>query len=191
MAGDVGARERAPAGGVPTLTTARLILRPLSENDAVPLHHVWNDPDVTRYFPNATPPPLEKVQSIILRQIRHWEEHGYGWWAATFRDGGQMIGWCGLQYLPETDESEVAYLLGKAFWGNGYAAEGARASLRYGFDVVGLASIVAIVHTENRRSQRVAEKSGLAFTYRAPYFGMDCYRYEIGRASFDALSASW
>jgi len=190
MAGDVGGAQRGIAD-VPTLTTPRLILRALAESDGVSLHRVWNDPDVTRYFPNATPPSQEKVHSIILRQLQHWKEHGYGWWAVELRAGNGLAGWCGLQYLPETDEAEVAYLLGKAFWGKGLATEGARASLRYGFEVVGLKSIVTIVHPDNRASQRVAEKSGLAFTHRARYFGMDCYRYEIVRASFDAMSASW
>jgi len=190
MAGDVGGAQRGIAD-VPALTTPRLILRALSESDAVSLHRVWNDTDVTRYFPNTTPPSQENVQQVILRQLQHWKEYGYGWWAVELRAGNEMAGWCGLQYLPETDEAEVAYLLGKAFWGKGLATEGARASLRYGFDVVGLKSIVAIADTKNRASQRVAEKLGMAFTYRAQYFGMDCYRYEIDRASFDAMSATW
>ena len=49
---------------------------------------------------------------MISAQLNHWEEHGYGWWAITPRPDLQyqmnLIGWGGLQWLPETEETEVA-----------------------------------------------------------------------------------
>ena len=57
------------------------------------------------------------------------------------RSKGKLIGWNGLQFLPETEEVEVGYLLGKAFWRQGLATEGAKASVRYGFEELGLQTI--------------------------------------------------
>jgi ribosomal-protein-alanine N-acetyltransferase len=90
-----------------------------------------------------------------------------------------------LQFLPETDEIEVAYLLGKLYWGQGLATEAALAGLRYGFQVLELETIVAIVHPENAASRRVIEKLGMPFAEHAHYFGMDVCRYVMERASFD------
>ncbi len=163
------------------MTTLRLILRAFTDEDIDPLHHILGEKDVLRHLPNTNPPSRDKAQQIVSGQLKHWEDHGYGWWAVELRAESKFIGWCGLRYLPETEEVEVAYLLGKPHWGKGLATEGAQASLRYGFEELGLESIVGIVHPENVASQRVLKKLGLRFVEEAEYFGMDCYRYVIER----------
>jgi RimJ/RimL family protein N-acetyltransferase len=169
---------------IPTITTPRLILRAFTAEDTDPLHRILGDGDVLRYFPNPNPPSRDKVQKMICDQLKHWAERGYGWWAVEPRTKQGLLGWSGLQFLPETEEVEVGYLLGKAFWGKGLATEAARTCLQYGFENLEVETIVAIVHPENVASQRVIEKLGMAFVEQARYFGMDCYRYSIERPSF-------
>lgn len=169
---------------IPTLTTARLTLRPFTETDVDTLHHILGEKDILRYFPKSDPPSRERVERLIAHQLEHWDEHGRGWWAVEPHAEECLIGWCGLQYLPETGETEVGYLLSKAFWGRGLATEGAQASLQYGFEHLGLGIIIGITHPENIASQRVLEKAGLSFINRAHYFGMDCFRYAVERSSF-------
>jgi ribosomal-protein-alanine N-acetyltransferase len=168
---------------IPTLTTRRLILRAFTTEDVDPLHRILGTTDILRYFPNPGAPSLEKVEKLIFAQLRHWDEHGYGWWAVEPRSNKQLIGWSGLQFLPETDEVEVGYLLDQAFWGNGLATEAAQACLQYGFENLDVDSIIAIVHPENVASQRVIEKLGMSFVDQAHYFGMDCHRYSMERPS--------
>jgi ribosomal-protein-alanine N-acetyltransferase len=170
---------------IPTLQSERLLLRPLRENDIVPLQHIMGKPDMLRYFPNQEPPATDKVARLIASQIEHWNRCGYGWWAVDFGQDGEFIGWAGLQYLPETDETEIAYLLDSSYWGRGLGTEAARVGVRYGFEEIDLDQIVAIVHPENIASQRVAQKAGLVFTIESVYFGMDCFRYELSRKDFD------
>jgi RimJ/RimL family protein N-acetyltransferase len=157
------------------------------------LYEIMEERDVLRYFPSPLPPPYERVQRLVQEQLDHWHEHGYGWWALEVRrDGyagsqpGVFIGWAGLQYLPETDETEVGYLLGRAYWGKGLATEAACASVRFGFEDLGLPEIVGIVHPDNVASQRVLEKAGLARVERTVYFNMDCYRYVARRSAWVA-----
>ena len=69
----------------------------------------------------------------------------------------ELIGWNGLQYLAETDEIEIGYLLAKPHWGQGLASEGARVGMDYGFDGLNIPTIIGIVHPENVASQRVLE----------------------------------
>lgn len=171
----------------PTITTARLILRPFVEADAGPLHRILNGKEVLRYFPNPDPPPLERVQRFVARQIAHWDEHGYGWWAVEPREprsSQELIGWNGLQFLPETGEIEVGYLLSRTHWGQGFATEGGLASLQFSFQTLGLERIIAIVHPDNRASQRVIEKLGMSLVERTNYFGMDCFRYILDRHDY-------
>jgi [ribosomal protein S5]-alanine N-acetyltransferase len=166
---------------IPTITTNRLALRPFASDDVDPLYRIMSNPKVMSYFPPAPLPPPERIERIIQGQLKHWEKHGYGWWAVQQLTSAELIGWAGLQYLPDTDENEVAYLLGQPFWGQGFATEAAGASLDFAFNSLGLSSIVGIVHHENLASQRVLEKLGMTFTERKDYFGMDCFRYLIER----------
>jgi ribosomal-protein-alanine N-acetyltransferase len=164
---------------IPMITTARLVLRPFAEEDAVPLHAILAEKDFLRYFPNPASPPLDKVEKHISLQLKHWEEHGFGRWAVELKDKQGLIGWNGLQYLPDTDEIEIGYILAKSCWNQGFTTEGARAGLRFAFEELGLEQLVGIVHPENGASQRVLEKLGMRFTNEAEYFGMDALRYEI------------
>jgi len=165
----------------PTLETPRLILRPFDPSDAKPLHRILNQENILQYFPGSSSPSLGRVEALIQRQSTHWESHGFGWWAVQSKDHSELIGWNGLQYLPETDEVEIGYLLSKPFWGRGLATEGARAGLCFGFEMLGLQTIVGIVHPENAASAHVLEKLGMACTGPAIYFEMDVLRYEVGR----------
>jgi RimJ/RimL family protein N-acetyltransferase len=169
---------------IPIVTTDRLILRAFTDEDVAPLHALLSTGDVMRYFPNTNPPSLEAVRRLVSGQLKHWEQYGYGWWAVELSGQAPLIGWNGLGFLPETGEVEVAYLLGRAFWGKGYATEGAMASVRFGFQTIGLQSIIAIVHPENTASQNVAQKLGMSFVDRNRYFGMDCIRYSLDRGSY-------
>lgn len=162
---------------IPTLATARLTLRPFTEADVEPLHRILNEDGILRYFPRPEPPDLARVERLVTGQLRHWEEHGLGWWAVERSSTSELLGWNGLQLLPETAEVEVGYLLSRRHWGQGLATEGAQAALRFGVEALRLGSIVGIVHPDNRASQRVLEKAGLMFINEADYFGMHVRRY--------------
>lgn len=165
----------------PAIVTERLRLRPFSAQDIGPLHTILQQPDILRYFPRSDAPPREAIERLITRQLADWAERGYGWWGVEWRHEPGLLGWAGLGYLPETDETEVAYLLRREVWGQGLATEAATASLAFGFANFDLPFVIGITHPENRASQRVLEKSGLTFVEKTVYFGMDCYRYVIQR----------
>ena len=169
---------------IPILSTHRLILRPFRPEDAPALHTILSEKDILQYYPSTEAPTLEQTKKFITRQLGHWKEHGFGWWAVTLRDSRALLGWNGLQYLPETDEIEVGFLLSKAYWRKGFATEGAIASLQYGFDELKLDAVVGIVHPQNVASQKVLKKGGLRFTREDEYFGMQVQRYEVEASAF-------
>ena len=164
---------------VPAIQTSRLTLRPLEPADAEVLHRIYQNEGVLRYFPTTTPPPLEKVQHFIVSQQRHWEEHGFGNWSIHPQGGHQIIGWAGLQFLPELNETEVGYLLDKPFWGKGYATEAARASIQFGFEQCNLDHIIALVHPDNVASRRVIEKCGMTHVETIQLWGIELMRHRI------------
>lgn len=157
--------------------TPRLLLRQFTMTDVPALHSILNEPGIMDYFPPTTPPDEARVQRFIGNQIKHWEDRGYGWWAAELKESNALLGWCGLQYLPESDETEVGYLLTHSVWGRGYATEGARAAVEAGFAYLGLSEIIGLTHPDNIASQRVLQKVGLEFLGEFEYFGITCKKF--------------
>jgi PPOX class probable F420-dependent enzyme len=74
---------------------------------------------------------------------------------------------------------ELAYRFGQEFWGRGYATEAAGACLRYGFERLGLARIIAITSPEHVASRRVMEKNGLSFVGTETYYGREMVKYAV------------
>ena len=162
---------------IPTIQTTSLTMRPFSKKDAWPLHKILSDREVLQFFPNPDPPTIEAVRKLIEAQLRHWDEHGYGWWAIEPLSTPRLIGWGGLRWLHDTEETEVAYLLARDNWGSGFATEIARSSLDFAFNKPGIENVVGIVHPDNIASSRVLEKSDMSYTGRYHYFGMECDRF--------------
>jgi RimJ/RimL family protein N-acetyltransferase len=156
-----------PGPTIPTLTTARLVLRPWRDGDLAPFAALIADPAVMEHFP-AT---LTMAQATTLAEgIREdMAERGFGWWAAEVPAVAPFIGFIGLSvpdfgapFLPPGETVvEVGWRLARAFWGRGYATEGARACLRFGFEDLRLPEIVSFTATQNARSRAVMERLGM------------------------------
>ncbi len=168
----------------PTLQTPHLSLRPWAAEDAPSLFSILQEPDIFRYFPPSPPPTLEKASRYIAHQVKHWQEHGYGHWAVVTQADGQVVGWNGLEYIPELDEVEIAYLLSGRVRGQGYATEAARAAVEFGIGTCNLPAIIGLVHPENAPSVRVLEKCGLVFSDALHLWELDMHRYRISRSDF-------
>jgi ribosomal-protein-alanine N-acetyltransferase len=175
---------------IPTLETPNLILRPWTLNDADALCSILQEPEMMKYFPPSSPSTVEKAQRYITHQLHHWEERGYGHWAIVTRDDGQVAGWNGLEFLAETNETEVAYLLTRRVWGHGYATEAAQAAVKFAFGTCDLPAIIGLVHPSNTGSVRVLEKCGLTFADPITLWNLDMHRYRITREEYERLSKS-
>ena len=124
------------------------------------------DPDVVRYIGDGTPWPEERSRQFVERQIALLGERGFCLWKLVprLRDGaGGLIGFCGLQPLPETEEIEIGWWLARDWWGRGLATEAARVVLRDGFERARLERIVAIAQPANTASIGIMRKIGMRF----------------------------
>jgi ribosomal-protein-alanine N-acetyltransferase len=164
-------------GQIPSIRTSRLFLQALQAADAVVLQRIYQSEGVLQYFPDQEPPPLERVERFITGQQAHWLTHGYGNWGILPDGEREIIGWAGLQYLPELSETEVGFLLDHPFWGKGYATEAALACLRFGFERFNLDHIIALIHPHNLASQRVIDKCGMTYEETLSLWGIQLMRF--------------
>jgi RimJ/RimL family protein N-acetyltransferase len=163
------------------IETARLRLRMFREDDVDELADIFGDPLVMKYLPGGQPRAREDTALGLTRTIEGFKKRGFGLWAATHKEEGGLVGYCGLIFLDETPEVELLYGFARKYWGAGYATEAARACRRYGFEQLGLERIVAITRPQNIASQRVLEKIGMSFEKAARYYDNDVNYYSITR----------
>ena len=145
-----------------SLDTPLLLLRPWRDDDVEDFVAMFDDPAVMAFLMPAYRPTID---ATVGRIRAHFDRHGFGWWAAELKETGAFIGFIGLVHIPFeahfTPAVEVGWRLASAYWGQGYATEGARASLEAAFTRLGLADIVSITVLANARSRRVMERIGM------------------------------
>ena len=145
------------------LTTARLRLREWREEDLEPFAALNADPRVREFFPSVL--TYQESADSMAYVRHHFERHGFGLWALEVIGGAPFIGFIGLS-VPPFDAPfmpcvELGYRLAFEEWGRGYANEGSRAVLDYGFTTLGLKEIVAFTTASHQRSRAVMERLGM------------------------------
>lgn len=147
------------------LETPRLLLRRLTMSDLDALFALYRDPEVRRYFPGGTLSREQTEDELKWIIDVYYGQHGFGLWATIHKQTGVFIGRCGL--LPWTiegrSEVEVAYLLAKAYWGQGLATEAAQAILGYGFERLPVERLICLIDLGNRALVKVATKIGMTY----------------------------
>ncbi|VTU01597.1 gcn5 family n-acetyltransferase : Acetyltransferase (GNAT) domain protein OS=Bacteriovorax sp. BAL6_X GN=M902_0378 PE=4 SV=1: Acetyltransf_3 [Gemmataceae bacterium] len=149
----------------PTLTTARLTLRPFTDDDARPLFEHARNPNVTRFtlwdHHQTVGETLAFVRDYARLRYREGMAEPY---AITVRPGTEPVGACGCFWAAEPHQTmELGYWVAEPFWGRGYAAEASAAVLRYAFKSYQPERMQARVIAGNFASVRVLEK--LNFRY--------------------------
>lgn len=145
------------------LETERLILRQWQPTDFDELYRLCSDPIVMEHFPSLR--NEAETRELYQRLQQSIECLGFGFWAAALKDTSEFIGFIGLNVPKETLHFspcvEVGWRLKHSSWGNGFATEGARAAIAFGFEQLGLAEIVAQTTKTNLRSQAVMRRLGM------------------------------
>ena len=141
------------------IETDRLALRRFTDADRDTVAR-WNaDPDFTRHLAGVQ--TRAQSDEAFDRLQRHWDEHGFGLLAVTWRDTGELIGRAGPQFHRAwPHDPEVGWALDPAWWGRGIATEAGRAAVAWGFGELDYARLVSITTEENVASRNVMRKIG-------------------------------
>ncbi len=161
--------------------TERLLLRQWHPDDFEDFARITADPEVMRYIGNGQPATRTQAWRAMAVFIGHWSLRGYGLWATEERATGKFIGRIGLWNPEGWPGLEVGWLLDRAYWGQGLAAEGARAALSYAFTTLGADHVISVISPGNTRSIRVAETIGERFEREHDLDGNPVFIYGITR----------
>ncbi len=144
----------------PILKTKRLLLRHWKKEDLSAFAKMNSDPKVMELFPALL--TREESDHLAQRLENELTERDFGMWAVELPNVAPFIGCIGLHYKDFaahfTPCIEIAWRLDHKYWGHGYATEGAREALKYGFEVLKIKEIVSFAPLIHKRSIRVMEK---------------------------------
>ncbi len=143
----------------PPIETERLLLRGWREADLDPYADLAADPEVNRFL--GDPMDREQAWRSIATFIGHWQLRGYGLWAVERKSDQQLLGRVGLWRPEGWPGIELGWTLARHAWGSGYATEGARAAMSWGWDTLGLSELISVIHPQNAKSMQVAERIGM------------------------------
>ena len=171
----------------PDIETERLRLRHWRIEDAQGALEVYNNARVMTFInplPEYKPRTLEEQQESLVKYTALYEESedGRGFWAVEEKESGRIAGTILLKPIPGHESMvEVGWHLGEFAWGKGFATEGGKAALDYGFKTLALEQIYALVDPRNTPSIRVTQRLGLEQTGELEAYGKLLNLYVLKR----------
>ena len=170
-----------------TKETERLIIEPLTLRDAAAWCDYFRQNDALKFVGIADDSlDLEtKAKQWIERQLWRYKTNQYGLLALRDKTSNALVGQCGLltQEVDGMEELEIGYHVLPKFWGKGYATEAANLFKQYAFERGLRKSLISIIHVDNVRSQRVAEKNGMSRTVQTAFKGFPVWVYRVNAES--------
>jgi len=146
------------------LSTERLILRKLDATDANRIEELAGDYDVAKTTLNISHPYPKGYALVFIHSVIESEAKGkLVTYAITKKETNELIGLMAISINSTFNRGELAYWVGKPYWGQGYGTEAAKALLQYGFEVLKFNRIYAQSFTTNPGSWRIMEKIGLKY----------------------------
>ena len=175
------------------LTTARLVLRRIRDDDLDAHMALLNTPAVMRHLGGVQPRGVIAAKHEASRAS--FAAEGYGFMLAEEAATGAIVAHCGLRRVahplaPNPEDFEIGWLMREDRWRMGYAYEAMRAVVDWGFAVHAAPQIVALTVAENAASWRLMEKLGMRrradLDFADPEAGEVNIQYAITRAEWES-----
>ncbi|OIQ30934.1 MAG: GNAT family N-acetyltransferase [Bacteroidetes bacterium MedPE-SWsnd-G2] len=168
-------------------TSERLAFRPWQQSDLDAMAAINANPKVMAHFPDTQ--NKTQTQGFIDRMQEEYRLKGHCYFAVELIKTNEFIGFIGLStqtYAASfTPCIDIGWRLDEKHWNNGYAQEGAKRCLAFGFDTLKLVDIYAICPKSNKASEHVMKRIGMTFytNFKHPLLEssphlQDCFVYK-------------
>ena len=164
----------------PVLTTARLVLAPVSPADRDAVVELHRDDRVTRHILDGIPDAPWKAD-VYLRWASALHARGIGPWSARRLGSARFLGLFTLTPFVEGDDAllELGGRLGRAGWSGDFAVESGAALIEYAFERLGHDRLMATHHPDNPTVPAVLARLGFSGLRTATVFGRDALAMEL------------
>jgi RimJ/RimL family protein N-acetyltransferase len=149
------------------ITTARLLLEPLSVGHAPSMVAVLAEPSLYEYTGGEAPSLKLLEHRYAVQAVGHSDDGSQWWlnWVVITRDLCRPVGY--VQATVEDDGSrlvaDIAWVVSPTWQGNGIASEATRAMVEW-LRSNGVHSLTAHIHPNHQASMKVAQNQALHAT---------------------------
>lgn len=155
---------------VPTIETERLILRPLTIDDAEAAFEWTGDPRVAKYMLYSTHESVKTTKEWLSTVDSLENEYSWGF---VRKSDNKLIGSGSIRFRTNENTWSFGYNFRFDCWGKGYATEAAMTMMNYVRREHNASSFTAECAEENIGSARVMEKCGLHFVSNGEFTSFD------------------
>ncbi|MGK2860880.1 MAG: GNAT family N-acetyltransferase [Chitinophagaceae bacterium] len=143
------------------LKTDRLVLRPLKNQDEQEIYFLRSDPQVNEYLVAPIAKNIDDAWAFIQKIISGYLNNECTYWGITLKTDDKLIGTICIWNIDQAEnKAEVGYVLRPAFQKKGLMQEALSKVIEYGFTVMKLQALDAVLHPDNINSARLLEKNG-------------------------------
>jgi RimJ/RimL family protein N-acetyltransferase len=146
----------------PRLETNRLILEKLYFTDIPKIIEYAGNINIFKTTLNIPHPYGERDAIFWLNSANQGFENKTQYtFGIRIKSSHEFAGAIGLIINSRFDRAEMGYWIAEPFWNNGYATEGAKAIVKFGFEELNLNKIYATHLVENPASGKVMVRNGM------------------------------
>ena len=149
---------------VSMISTQRLLVRPITIDDAPFILTLLNEPSFLRYIGDKQVRTVEDARQYILNgPVASYEQHGFGLCLMELKESHTPVGMCGILKRDGLPDPDIGFALIPDFWNKGLAFEAATAVLKDARERLKLDRILAITSLDNDASINLLERLGFRF----------------------------
>jgi len=139
----------------PILTTERLTLRQLSDNDVQEIFILRSDALINKYLDRNPSKTLEDA----LEFIKKIKNNSLSYWAIQQKGNKKLVGTiCLFDISAELKKCEIGYKLLTEYQGKGIMRETVKKIIEYSTQTLGLKTIDAYTHKDNQSSTNLLKE---------------------------------
>lgn len=141
------------------MESERIILRPISLEDAEDMYEYTSDEETTRFI-YAKHKDLDQTKNVIAN---YFVKEPIGKYAIVLKESNKMIGAIEFRVDDWNKSGDLGFTLNRHFWGKGYMTEAGMLILDLAFNVLGLARVFAAHEVNNSASGKVLIRLGMTY----------------------------
>lgn len=139
------------------MESERIILRPVSLDDAEDMYEYTSDEETTRFIYDQHT-DINKTKSLIAN---YFMKEPIGKYAILLKENNKMIGIIEFRVHEHNNSGEIGYTLNRHFWGKGYMTEAGQLILELAFNILGLERVFGECDVRNGASGKVLSRLGM------------------------------
>ncbi len=169
------------------ISTNRLLLRQIKKEDQHFIQRYLADEELSKHLPLERPYTESESLKWFLGRIEHWSKNTFGTYIILNKECTQRLGYCGIEYVRDTEYVDIRYSLLKEYWGNGYAFEAALAVLKQGFNELCFRKLYGAAVPANIASVSLLKKLGMSEDTTFCVYGSEVAHYSVSSARYNEI----